>query len=142
LRLVLALLVLFALSACRSDDRLGSERFDLDVKLTATELPHGAMTLATLTLRDRAHRPVPGAQLQVKGFMSHPGMAPLIPTVTDQGEGVYVAYLQFTMAGDWTLLVTGELPDGSKIVTSLTCQISSLKDSDRQKSQLLVGACT
>ena len=94
------------------------------------------MTLATLTLRDRARRPVRGARLEIKGFMSHPGMAPLITTVTEQGDGVYLTYLRFTMAGDWTLLVTGELPDGQTISSSLKCHVSRLED------QLAVGVCT
>ncbi len=92
--------------------------------------------LATVTLRDRARRPVPGARLEITGFMSHPGMAPLVTTVTEQGDGVYVSDLRFTMAGDWTLLVTGDMPDGQKISTSLKCEVSSLKD------QLVLRVCT
>jgi hypothetical protein len=136
LRLVFVLLALCALSACRSENRAASESVDIDLKLTPQELPEGAMTLATVTLRDRAQRPVRGALLEIKGFMSHPGMAPLVTTAAERGDGVYVTDLRFTMAGDWTLLVTGEMPDGQKISSSLKCEVSSLKN------QLVVGACT
>jgi predicted hotdog family 3-hydroxylacyl-ACP dehydratase len=90
--------------------------------LTPKALPEGAATLATLTLRDRARRPVRGATLQIEGFMSHPGMAPLIATVAERSDGVYEADVRFTMAGDWILLVTGRLPDGRKIERRLDVQ--------------------
>jgi hypothetical protein len=128
LRLVFVLLALGTLSACDSESRVAFERVDVDVNLTPQELPGGAMTLATVTLRDSARRPVRGARLEIKGFMSHPGMAPLVVTVTEKGEGVYVTYLRFSMAGDWNLLITGELPDGQRITSSLKCEVSSLTD--------------
>ena len=74
----------------------------------------GTPALGEITLRDRAQRPVLGARLQVVGLMSHPGMAPVFPTVTERGDGVYQVHLQLTMGGDWILLVTGLLPDGRK----------------------------
>jgi len=72
----------------------------------------GQPIVARLTLRDAAQKPVAGARLRLEGLMSHPGMAPVTAAVTDRGNGEYEAPLQFTMAGDWILLVTGELPDG------------------------------
>jgi len=72
----------------------------------------GRPIVARLTLRDADQKPVAGARLRLEGLMSHPGMAPVTAAVTDRGNGEYDAPLQFTMAGDWILLVTGELPDG------------------------------
>ncbi len=69
-------------------------------------------SLFALTLRDRDQKPVTGARLRLEGLMSHPGMAPVTAAVTERGNGEYEAPLQFTMAGDWILLVTGELPGG------------------------------
>jgi len=40
-------------------------------------------------------------------------MAPIFATAGEQAQpGRYQASLTFTMAGDWFLLVTGELADG------------------------------
>jgi hypothetical protein len=72
-------------------------------------------TVVRLTLRDRDQKPVTGARLRLEGLMSHPGMAPVTATVTERGNGEYEGPLQFTMAGDWILLVTGELPGGGQI---------------------------
>ena len=75
----------------------------------------GTPTVVRLTLRDRDQKPVTGARLRLEGLMSHPGMAPVTAAVTERGNGEYEAPLQFTMAGDWILLVTGELPGGGQI---------------------------
>jgi hypothetical protein len=72
----------------------------------------GSAIVARLTLRDADQKPITGAHLRLEGLMSHPGMAPVIAAVVERGEGNYEAALRFTMAGDWILLVTGELPDG------------------------------
>jgi len=75
----------------------------------------GAPMVVTLTLRDSAQRPVVGAHLRLEGVMSHPGMAPVSAMLMERGDGRYDAQMQFTMAGDWTLLVTGELPGGAPL---------------------------
>jgi hypothetical protein len=75
----------------------------------------GAPIVARFTLRDAEQKPITGAHLRLEGLMSHPGMAPVTAVVTERGNGEYEAPLQFTMAGDWILLVTGELPGGVAI---------------------------
>jgi hypothetical protein len=75
----------------------------------------GGDTLAEITLRDGARRLVRGATLQIEGHMSHPGMTPLIASAAERDDGVYQIRLRFTMRGDWTLVVSGELPDGRRI---------------------------
>jgi hypothetical protein len=59
--------------------------------------------------------PAPGAQLQVEGHMSHPGMAPVVARAEDLGQGRYRAEFTFTMAGDWSLMVSGRLADGRAV---------------------------
>jgi hypothetical protein len=73
----------------------------------------GTPIVARLTLRDAAQKPLIGAHLRLEGLMSHPGMAPVAATLTERGNGEYDAPLQFTMAGDWILLVDGTLADGT-----------------------------
>ena len=98
-------------------DRPAPAADNVTVEWTMTPRPPvaGEATLVELTLRDASRRPVRGAKLQVEGHMSHPGMAPLTATAVERGDGVYEIRLRFTMRGDWILLVTGELPDGSRI---------------------------
>jgi hypothetical protein len=88
----------------------------VDWTTTPSSTASGAALLGTVTLRDGASRPVRGATLQVEGHMSHPGMAPVTTAATERGEGVYDVRLDLTMGGDWTLLVTGVLPDGRRVV--------------------------
>ena len=75
----------------------------------------GTPTVARMTIRDREQKPVIGARLRLEGLMSHPGMAPVVADAVERGQGTYDAPLQFTMAGDWILLVTGQLADGSRL---------------------------
>jgi YtkA-like len=72
----------------------------------------GAPITAHVTLRDAGQAPVTGARLRLEGMMSHPGMAPVVAAVVERGNGSYDAALRFSMAGDWILLLTGELPGG------------------------------
>lgn len=59
-----------------------------------------------------AAQPVSGAAVQVEGNMAHAGMAPWITTGQEVAPGQYEALLEFTMAGDWVILLDAMLPDG------------------------------
>jgi hypothetical protein len=75
----------------------------------------GEPLIARLTLRDREQHPVLGARLRLTGHMSHPGMGPVLVPLVERGEGIYEARLQFSMAGDWRLVVDGELSGGDRV---------------------------
>jgi hypothetical protein len=75
----------------------------------------GQDTVALVTLTDAEGRPVAGARLRIEGHMSHPGMAPITTRLTESADGTYEGRVRFSMAGDWILVVTGELADGTRI---------------------------
>jgi hypothetical protein len=56
--------------------------------------------------------PVAGATVNVEGNMTHPGMQPVFGTGRETSPGHYEAPLQFTMGGDWLLLIDATLADG------------------------------
>lgn len=72
---------------------------------------------AKLELRiiDPAGGPVAGASVDVEANMNHAGMQPTFATLEEQAGGLYTGTLEFTMGGDWFLLVQAELADGSRV---------------------------
>jgi hypothetical protein len=60
-------------------------------------------------------KPVSGARVTLEGNMTHAGMTPVFAEAKEVEPGRYRATLEFTMAGDWVVLVHAALPDGRKI---------------------------
>jgi hypothetical protein len=112
---------LFACCLWLACDRQANPGADVSLAWNIEPAPPsaGPETVVRITVRDRNQRPIPAARLRLEGHMSHAGMAPVVTSVTDKGDGVYEARLRFTMAGDWVLVVDGELRDGSRITRQL-----------------------
>jgi hypothetical protein len=111
--LMLAIAAGCVASACARDAPLAR-----DVSIAPAWSPSPPVVgTARLTLRvlDAARTPVTGAQLKVESHMSHPGMPPLLTTPVERAPGVYDTDVQFTMRGDWILVVSGQLADGSRV---------------------------
>jgi YtkA-like len=110
------LLAVWALASAACSRRAGhAEDVVVEWVMTPAAPIVGREALGGVTLFNRSHQPLPGATLRVEAYMQHPGMAPLLEPAADRGVGAYAARLNFTMAGTWTLLLTGTLPDGSTI---------------------------
>jgi hypothetical protein len=78
----------------------------------------GRATLS-LKLSDAAAKPLTGARVTLEGNMTHPGMIPVYAGATEVEPGRYRASLEFTMGGDWVVLVQAALPDGRKLERQL-----------------------
>jgi hypothetical protein len=57
--------------------------------------------------------PVSGAEMIVEGNMTHAGMEPITAHAVETMPGHYLATLDWSMAGEWFLIVRGTLPDGT-----------------------------
>jgi hypothetical protein len=106
-----------ALAPCAIAGACNRPERDLTIEWTLSPTPPVAGHSAALSLRllDKEGRRVPGAKLQLEAHMSHPGMAPVLARVTEAQSGLYMAIFRFTMAGDWILLVSGSLADGTAV---------------------------
>ena len=75
----------------------------------------GAEAEAQIQLNDAMAHPVTGARLRLEAFMAHPGMAPVLAGVDEEGGGRYRARVRFTMGGDWVVRLQGTRADGRPI---------------------------
>ena len=69
----------------------------------------------TIVLRDAGGQPISDAIVEIEGNMSHAGMVPVFATASEVTPGRYEGNLDFTMGGDWFLLVRADLPDGRSL---------------------------
>jgi hypothetical protein len=98
--------------------RLTEPTPDFNVQHDVSPSPPGVGRPATVSLKLTdflSSKPVSGARIQLEGNMTHPGMTPVFAEAKEDGPGRYHATLEFTMAGDWVVLVHAALPDGRKI---------------------------
>jgi YtkA-like len=77
--------------------------------------PRTGPATVTLKLADSAGKPIDGVRINLEGNMSHPGMRPVFSEAREVESGRYQATLEFTMRGDWVILVHITLPDGRKL---------------------------
>jgi hypothetical protein len=108
---VLLFLALSLTSGCQQKtDEAADVTVDLRVEPSPPKVGKAQLTL---DVRDDG-KPVEGATLKLEGNMAHAGMKPVFADAKEDKEkpGRYRAELDFTMGGDWFVLVTGKLADG------------------------------
>ena len=77
--------------------------------------PHAGDVDVELTLAEPGGAPLAGAEVRLEGNMNHAGMKPSFAELEEVEPGRYTGTLDFTMGGDWFVLVTAKKPDGSQM---------------------------
>jgi hypothetical protein len=109
----LLLILTLALTACGGSD---DDEGDLSVELALTPDPPlvGPATIV-VTLHDADGQPISGAEMELEGTMTHAGMVPVFGAAAEKEPGRYETELEFTMGGDWVIIVRADLPDGGSL---------------------------
>jgi hypothetical protein len=109
----LGLVWIVLLAGCARGDQDPS---DVQVDLAIEPSPPRVGPASILiTLRDAGGQLISGATIELEGDMNHAGMVPVLAQASEVAAGQYQATLEFTMAGDWFVLVRADLPDGRSI---------------------------
>jgi hypothetical protein len=107
---LLAVLLLAVVVSCGRGEK---DLPDVTVGLSISpEPPQIGPATITILLSDPSGQPIKGAEVSLEGNMSHAGMVPVFAQASEVDPGTYRANLEFTMGGDWFILVRAELPDG------------------------------
>lgn len=107
--LMILLTVSFSFSACQSSEET-QPNIQLDWEIEPNP-PAVGMAVINITLRDSTEQLIEGADVELEGNMSHPGMQPVFATAEEVEPGIYSAEVEFTMGGDWFFLIESTLPD-------------------------------
>lgn len=79
------------------------------------ETPQVGTATIPITLIDSAGKLIEGAEINLEGNMSHPGMQPVMSRAEEIRPGRYSAPFEFTMAGDWFIIIRATLPDSTRV---------------------------
>ncbi len=102
------------LTACQRGSSGDIPEIEVDLSV-APDPPAVGPANVTLTLSNANNQPISGAKIELEGNMSHAGMTPVFSQATEVEPGKYQAPLEFTMGGDWYILVKATLPDGRQM---------------------------
>jgi hypothetical protein len=89
---------------------------DLNMKIEFARTPPAmGETRLTLMIAEADGDPVADAKVRIEGNMNHAGMVPVFADLEQVSPGEYAGSLNFTMPGDWFILVTATLADGRTV---------------------------
>jgi hypothetical protein len=111
--LLCTIVAILSMAACRRQTApaptvLVEERID-------PQPPVVGPATVTIGLTDGSGRPSKNARVTVESDMSHAGMGPVFAECKEVENGRCLARIDFTMAGDWVLLLHIRLPDGQTV---------------------------
>jgi hypothetical protein len=122
----LAAALLLATSAMAACSRPPVASDTAGVVMTAQLLPAqpsvGPATL-TVTLSGATAATLSDATVGVVGHMTHPGMTPVVATITRRGPDIFDAALDLNMPGDWQLIATVRFPDSRRLETRVPVRV-------------------
>jgi hypothetical protein len=98
--------------ACRNVAVTGES---LHVRCEIAPLPPRVGAVAITVRLEDGPSSVKGAEVVIEGNMSHPGMGPTVSKTQEVAAGVYAGTLDFSMPGDWVVLMHIVLPGGLKV---------------------------
>lgn len=108
-----ALLLLACTLGCAPSESSAPE---LQMELTLTPSPPVVGEAGVgLTVKKADGTPVSGANVKLEGNMNHAGMKPSFADLTEASPGQYEGTLDFTMGGDWFVLVTVKTDEGQTV---------------------------
>jgi hypothetical protein len=111
-----ALFVLVFLATLGCAGGATTESGDVKIDLAfRPDPPKVGQAAAVVTLADKDGQPIRGAKVKLEGDMNHAGMTPVFADAKEVEPGKYEAALEFTMGGDWFVLVNATLADGRKL---------------------------
>lgn len=89
---------------------------DVEVQLVLEpSTPQVGPAAASVTLVDGDGEPITDAEVMLEGNMNHAGMKPSFALLAQTEPGRYSGELEFTMGGDWFILVTAKTAGGAAI---------------------------
>jgi hypothetical protein len=109
-----SLAILVIATGCSRLRQVEDEAPDIEIVLELDPDPplFGRPCELSVALADAAGTDVAGAELEIKGDMTHAGMVPVVVTISEGDAGHYTTAFEWTMAGDWIVTVQAALPDG------------------------------
>jgi len=108
---ILLIILGLILTACQRGSSGDLPEIGIELSVAPTPPAVGLATL-TLTLTDAGGQPIENGTIELEGNMNHAGMTPVFSQATEVAPGRYEAPLEFTMGGDWFIIVKATLPDG------------------------------
>lgn len=112
--IVLLGILMMILVGCRQEEPLTSEDINIEIAFEPAELAVSADSTVLVTVTDNDGNAISDATVNIRGDMSHAGMAPVLRDIETGEEGVFSSDYEWTMAGDWEVSVTVTLPDGTE----------------------------
>lgn len=132
--ILLAVVLSLTLIGCGRISQQADQTTDINMTLTVHPNPPGvgpAQLIVSVTGADGS--PIDGAQLQIKGDMTHAGMEPVLAQAEGGVNGKYEIPFEWTMGGDWIVSVTAILPDGRTTIRQFTYTVQGDMSGMNQK---------
>ena len=142
LRFIILLMVGLSIAGCRESQQQTENTSEIDIELQINPDPAvvgESMLFVTLTDPNADNAPVEDASISVRGDMNHAGMVPVLREADDfsqESPGVYTTPFEWTMGGEWFVVVNVTFPDDTTIEREFALSVSGDGDDNMESMDM------